>query len=203
MIDDRVNPDESISDTSLSLLERVKANDEVAWGRLLDLYLPLVYRCCRTLKVKDADIPDVGQEVFRAVRRKIKSFRHDRAGDTFQGWLWTITQHKVADLRRQNIGHVPPEGGSDAQKAFAEIPFDRDLSDDESSTSQEIMSRALAIIAGEFPDWYAVAFLRVVIEEQRPVDVAKELGQRPSAISNAKSRILQRLRTEFRDLIDW
>lgn len=205
MIDDRVNPNESVSNTSLSLLERIKAKDEVAWGRLRDLYSPLVYRWCRQAGVADAEIPDLGQEVFLAVARGIASFRRDRAGDTFRGWLRTITRHKIADLGRKNAGHLGAAGGSDAQKAFAEVPFEIDVSDDAKSIAQEtslLYARALEIVAGEFPDWYTVAFVRFVIDDHRPADIAKDLGKRPSAIYNVKSRVLQRLRIEFGEIVD-
>src|SRR6478672_4582250 len=53
--------------TSLSLLERAKANDRSAWDRIVCLYAPLVYRWCRRFGLQEADALDVGQDVLRSV----------------------------------------------------------------------------------------------------------------------------------------
>ena len=53
--------------TSISLLDRVKAQDPVAWQRLNVLYSPLIYSWTRRLGLNSEDSADVLQEVFRAV----------------------------------------------------------------------------------------------------------------------------------------
>ena len=40
--------------------------------------------------------------------------RRDRSGDSFRGWLWTITQNKIRDQFRYRQGAPQAEGGSDA-----------------------------------------------------------------------------------------
>jgi DNA-directed RNA polymerase specialized sigma24 family protein len=45
--------------------------------------------------VSEADAADVSQDVFAAVARHIADFRRERPGDSFRGWLWTITRNKV------------------------------------------------------------------------------------------------------------
>src|SRR4051794_38956050 len=79
--------------TSPSLLLRVQGNQAAAWERLVELYAPLVYHWCRRARLGEEDTADVFQEVFRAVARTIGAFRRDRAGDTFRGWLRTITRN--------------------------------------------------------------------------------------------------------------
>jgi hypothetical protein len=54
----------------------------------------------------------------------------------------------------------------------------------------------------EFPAWYAAVYQRIILEDQDPADVAEALGVKRSAVYNAKSRIKQRLKQEFCDLID-
>src|SRR5262249_2315434 len=85
------------SQTSLTVLARVRAHDETAWGRLVSLYGPLVYGWCLRAGLQAADAADVGQEVFAAVARNIPSFRRDRPGDSFRGWLYVITRSKISD----------------------------------------------------------------------------------------------------------
>src|SRR6516165_9836782 len=83
--------------TSPSLLLRVQANQSGAWERLVDLYAPLVYHWCQRAKLPPQDAADVFQEVFRSVAEHVVSFRRDRAGDSFRGWLHTITRNKIND----------------------------------------------------------------------------------------------------------
>jgi RNA polymerase sigma-70 factor (ECF subfamily) len=61
--------------------------------------------------------------------------------------------------------------------------------------------QAVQIIARDFPEWYAEAFFRLVLDNAAPNDVAADLGVRSSAVYNAKARILRRLREEFADLV--
>src|SRR3954469_7873854 len=82
-------------ETSLTLLALVRAKDEEAWRKLMTLYEPLVRDWCRRCGFRDEDAADVTQEVFVPVPRKIGSYRHDRPGDTFRGWLRTITKSKA------------------------------------------------------------------------------------------------------------
>ncbi|TXT29049.1 MAG: sigma-70 family RNA polymerase sigma factor [Planctomycetota bacterium] len=89
--------------TSASLLDRARHRDDLAWNELVELYAPLVYFWCRKTNIVEHDIPDVVQEVFRAVVTGIDGFRKDRTGDTFRGWLRTVTRSKLADhFRRLN-----------------------------------------------------------------------------------------------------
>ena len=205
MIDDSVNRGESVSSTSLTLLERAKAKDEAAWQRLRDLYAPLVYHWCRKADVSEFDVADVGQEVFLSVAEKLESFRHDRPGDTFRGWLRTITRNKIGDLRRRDGRGPQAVGGSDAQRMAARVPFLEDHDEHETPHGDErniLHARAIEIIGSEFPDWYSTAFHRVVVEGHHPTDVAADLGRKVSAVYNAKSRILRRLRVEFAEAME-
>src|SRR5262245_29431146 len=76
--DGNVNQGGGSASTSSTLLERVRAQDQEAWQRLVHLYSPLVYGWCRRSGLQDADAADVGQEVFRDVAGAIAGFRRDR-----------------------------------------------------------------------------------------------------------------------------
>jgi RNA polymerase sigma-70 factor (ECF subfamily) len=185
--------------TSVSLLERVKAHDQDAWRRLVQLYGPLVYQWCRRWELRHDDVADVFQEVFQAVAAQIPSFRRDRPGDSFRGWLWTITRHKLADhFRRQ--GRVPlAAGGSDAQQRLLELP-EPPTETDPSATDGSLVHRALEHIRGEFEERTWTMFWRATVDGHATRDIAADLGVTPDAVRVAKSRILKRLRQELTDL---
>src|SRR3954467_15472366 len=104
---------QKIAGTSRSLLERVRADDAAAWDRLVALYAPLVLHWCRRWDLQDQDSADVFQEVFQAVARHIADFRKDNEGDTFRGWLRTITRNKVRDHFRRAGRQPCGAGGTD------------------------------------------------------------------------------------------
>jgi RNA polymerase sigma-70 factor (ECF subfamily) len=203
--DENVSGNEGDSATSLSLLERARANDKAAWERLDSLYGPLVESWCLRARLQEADVKDVRQDVFTAVFRKIGDFRRDRPGDTFRGWLRTITQSKIADHWRLARAEPPGQGGSDAVTQMQQVPTPETSDSGNSSDVEEINRlhrRALDLIRHDFEERSWQAFWRVVIEEQRPQDVAADLGMTVNAVYLAKGRVLGRLREEFGELLD-
>jgi RNA polymerase sigma-70 factor, ECF subfamily len=189
--------------TSRSLLERVQADDAAAWDRLVGLYAPLVFRWCRRWGLRDEDAADVFQEVFQAVATHVAGFRKEGPGDTFRGWLRTITHNKVRDYFRQRRREPEGVGGTDAQVRLAQVPApeaaDEDGGDDEQA-ERDLFRRALELIRGEFEERTWQAFWRTAVEGRATQDVAAELAMTPGAVRVAKSRVLQRLREEMGDV---
>ena len=206
MTDDSVNPieDNPRSATSLSLLERARAQDQAAWERLVSLYTPLVVYWARQMGLQEADAADIAQEVFKAVAEHIGTFQRTREGGTFRGWLRTITRHKLCDRGRPPTG-ATGEGGSDAYERWGQLPAPEPKDTGELALRQELRllyRRALELLVTEFEPSSWKAFWRVVVDGQRPADVAEELKLSRNAVYLAKSRVLARLREEFQDLIE-
>lgn len=101
-------------------------------GELVELYAPLVNHWCRRSDLPPEDAADVFQEVFGSVAASIFSFQRDRPGDTFRGWLRTVTTNKIRDHFRRQQDKKEAEGGTGAQMCLAEIP-DPCLEEDEPS----------------------------------------------------------------------
>ena len=191
--------------TSLSLLERARARDEAAWRRLAELYEPVVLRWCRRADLDDTDAADVRQEVFLAVAARIGEFRRGEDGQTFRGWLRAIARNKIYDVWRKKPANHAPTGGSDAYEQLLEVRDRRrpDHGDAEFAEEAAILYRkALELVATDFQEVSWKAFWRVVIDGQPPAGVARDLQITRNAVYIAKCRVLQRLREEFRDLID-
>jgi RNA polymerase sigma-70 factor (ECF subfamily) len=190
------------SATSPSLLERARADDAAAWDRLVALYAPLVLHWCRRHELQEQDAADVFQEVFQAVATHLGRFRKEQAGDTFRGWLRTITRNKVHDHFRR-LGREPGGvGGTDAQRRLAQLPAaapEEDSADDEQA-ERDLLHRGLELIRAEFEEKTWQAFWRTAVDSQSAADVAAELGMSPGAVRVAKCRVLQRLREELGDL---
>jgi RNA polymerase sigma-70 factor (ECF subfamily) len=194
----------SSTGTARSLLDRARARDPAAWERMVALYAPLVLRWCRAWGLHDDDAADVFQEVFQAVAAHIAAFRRDRSGDTFRGWLRTITRNKVNDHFRRREREPTGVGGSEARAILAQLP--QVLPTDEPGTEPddgegELLHRALEMIRGDFEPRTWEAFWQTAVEGRAAADVAAELNMSPGAVRVAKSRVLHRLRTDLGELL--
>lgn len=185
--------------TSTSLLGKAKAGEAETWRRLVDQYAPLLYDWCRRRGLRTEDAADVAQEVFTAVARNLETFHRDQPGDTFRGWLWTITQNKIRDRIRDRKGMPEATGGSDAQCRLAQVPEPQS----EPSTSVKVRThgspleqRAIELVRAGVEERTWQAFWRVVVEGQQAAVVAKELGMSMQAVYNAKYRIRNRLQQQ-------
>lgn len=192
--------------TSLSLLERAKAKEPDAWARLVDLYSPLVRFWGTRAGLKAEDVNDVTQDVFRSLAGNLANFRRQRTGDTFRGWLWTITRNKIRDHFRTLRSRPDAAGGSEAQQWLAEVPDPFAGSGDDATGDvpewKHLFHRALEMIRSEFEPRTWQAFWRSTVEGHDTGTIAEELGMTGNAVRKAKSRVLHRLRTELGDLIE-
>jgi RNA polymerase sigma-70 factor (ECF subfamily) len=94
------------------LLERAKAGDQIAFGRLVDLHQRTVYRTALAALGSHEDAEDAAQEAFIQAWRHLPGFRGDAA---FRTWLLTIVWRKALDRRRSRLlwwtrRAVAPEG---------------------------------------------------------------------------------------------
>jgi RNA polymerase sigma-70 factor (ECF subfamily) len=187
--------------TPLSLLERLRANEADAWRRLLDLYQPLVRFWCARGGLAPQDVEDVTQEVFSGVASGIASFRRDRPGDTFCGWLRGITRNQILLFHRRAQDKPIAAGGSDALWDFHQIAAPGQDADESLEISQ-VYKRALEQVRVEFEERTWMAFWLTVIEGRTPASLTSELGMSVGSIRQAKSRVLRRIKLEVGDLID-
>jgi RNA polymerase sigma-70 factor (ECF subfamily) len=187
-------------DTSLSLLQRVRDQDQAAWQRLVTLYGPLVYRWCHRAGVEGEDARDVVQEVFLAVAQGLAGFAHQHVGG-FRGWVRGITRHKVLDHYRRQGRQPAAAGGSEALRQLHAVA-EADLPDEDDAEVSDLYRRALELIRGAFEERTWQAFWGTVVEGQDTAVVAGNLGMSAVGVRVARSRVLARLRHELADLLD-
>ncbi len=184
---------------STSLIQRLKDQDDSAWQRLLELYVPLVFSWCRRSGLQAEDAADVVQEVFQAVSHAIPGFRRSRPGDTFRGWLRTIVRNKIRDHFRAQAGRPVAVGGSEAYLRFLDVAENESPTAASDSPFVGLVHRALDLIRNEFEDRTWRAFWLSAVAEQPSSEVAKRLGTTPGAVRQAKYAVLRRLRQELGD----
>lgn len=192
-------------ETSISLIDRAREKVPDAWFQLTTIYTPLIRNWTRRAGMREHDSADITQEVFRRVSQNLSEFRKNAPGDTFRGWLWTITRNECRQWYRkqQRVGEVA-FGGTDAMNRMAalsdwvaredateELPPDPD-------TESQLIRRAADLIRQDFQTRTWTAFWRSAVEGHTTDEIAADLDMKPGAIRQAKLRVLKR----FREVLD-
>lgn len=195
--------------TSRSLLEEARKQEPSAWARLVELYSPLVYYWCQKMDLPGQDIPDVFQEVFQAVSRKLGNFKKQKNEGSFRGWLRVVTRNKILDFYRRKAKEPQPVGGTDAQNRFEQVPIDLrgihedpEVDDGLKSVYEQIFQTAVKRIRKNFNDRTWQAFWGMVVDGKSAHEVGDELNMKPGTVRVSKSRVLQRLKQELGDSLD-
>lgn len=193
-----------MSVTSATLLERLRdPRDADAWGRLNDLYAPLVRAWAVRLGVRGADADDLVQDVLAVVVRRFPEFVHPDRPGAFRGWLRAIAANCArAAWRDRRLNPVAP-GGTDFGSYLARLedPAD-DLSREwDREHDVHVTRRLLERIKSDFEPQTWDLFRGFVLEARPAEEVAAAYGTTPNAVYIAKSRVLARLREEAGGLL--
>jgi RNA polymerase sigma-70 factor, ECF subfamily len=189
--------------TSLSLLLRVRDRQDDAWHRLLYLYSPLVQFWCRQWGTQGADADDIVQNVFLVVSAKLETFRRDRPGDTFRGWLRTIAHRKFLDHCRAQRQRPELLIDPDARPERSPVALlEEEPANDPPEELRRLRLRGLDLVRGEFEEKTWQAFWRCAVDGRPPAEVAEEMAMTPAGVRKAKSRVLMRLRQELGELLE-
>ncbi|MDY3553729.1 sigma-70 family RNA polymerase sigma factor [Gemmata sp. JC717] len=181
--------------TQAGLIAGVQQGDPSAWHQLTAIYGPLVYGWARRVGLHNEDAADITQEVFRSVAARASRFQHGRPGDTFRGWLWTVTHNKLRDFWRQRAVRPQAAGGTDAQDRLLLIAESgSDSRPGLAAETEGLLRRAMELVRAEFEPRSWDAFWRAAVEGHPAADIARELGMTANAVYIARSRILNRLR---------
>jgi RNA polymerase sigma-70 factor (ECF subfamily) len=184
------------------LLERARANDPAAWERMASLYQPLVRHWCARAGLGAEDVDDVTQEVFVSAAVNLTSFRHDRPGDTFRGWLRVIARNAILVYFRRHQGLAQAEGGSEALARLQAVADPPGAEEDEGPEIAALYRRARDLVRDVFEEKTWQAFWLSVVEGRAPAALAAELGMTPANIRQARSRVLRRLKLELGEVAE-
>ena len=188
--------------TSVSLLDRLKdaPPDASDWGRLHDIYLPLIAPWPRRIPGLGDETDDLAQEVFVVMVRELPRFERQREG-SFRAWLRQVTVNKVRTLRKQ-LGRKPVAGVDQTDGFLAQLADPNgELAEWDLDHDRHVFQKLLAIVQPDFQANTWEAFRRFAIDGHPAAEVAAELGLNVNSVLQAKSRILRRLREEAGELL--
>lgn len=189
--------DRSLPSVTGTLLERIRDGDDAAWTTLSERYVPLVYHWCREAGLQEADAADIVQNVFRIVARRLNTFRSEHGGASFTAWLWSIARNELRGHYRQAARRPEAAGGSAATLQIQQAP---DWIDDETINAPALhllLRQAMRLVQSDFEPQTWQAFWRTAVGGEPATEVAAALHMSPTAVRQAKYRVLCRLRQEM------
>ena len=159
---------------------------------------PHIVRWCARFQLNRADTEDVSQSVFQKVWVSFAKFRKDKPGDSFRGWVYTITRHECVDfLKRRASNSVLQD------KLLPIEPIPADDTDLRQSAIRLVLEQ---IVEENANDVTFKAFYRSAVDGLSSTEVAVELNLQSCTVRKHKSRwikkLRERLQIEFRDLLD-
>lgn len=182
-----------ISATRLSQIQKLKAQprDEAVWETFINKYLPLVQGICRQFRLQDADTEDVSQAVMSKLARRLLTFEYDPSG-TWRAYVSKATRNEIVRFLEQaqkrgqvqayeNLDHLAAPEEFDE---FADV-FKRALAD---QTLHVVKSRV------NETTWNAFSWS---LGGEDAASVGQKLGMTPTAVYQAKCRVLRMAREEL------
>jgi len=134
---------DEIPSLSTSLLQRARQMNAEAWGRIVDVFSPIIYRWARTSGLAAEDAADAVQDVLAAVARNLERFERERETGSFRSWLATITRNRIRDHYRIAAKQVGGRGGTAALNLLENVPAPGDPPDLEQSVTLESLNRQI------------------------------------------------------------
>lgn len=184
---------------STSLLRLARQMNPAAWGRIVEVFGPIIYRWARTSGLAAEDAADVVQDVLALIVRNLDKFEKAKATGSFRSWIATITRNRVRDFFRRRGPDQRGIGGTTALEMLQKVVVEPETDSWEHSISLDSMNRQLParvmeIVRAECEPRTWQAFWRTTVDERSASDVATELEMNVAAVYQAKSRVLRRLR---------
>jgi len=125
----------------------------------------------------------------------------DPRKNRFSNYLATMVRNACRSLRRRERRYVAVEDEALVCLCEDNGAVTRDFSSD-AEEIRKCINEGIRLLRKEVRSQLMVdAFVMTVLEEERPMDVAKKLNVRPDYVSLAKNRCLPRLRTIVSDLL--
>ncbi len=191
--------------TSLGLLDRLRSAkpDAAEWRRLQDIYLPLIRHWLGRVPGLGAEVEDLGQEVLVVLFRELPSFERRRDG-SFRAWLRQVTVNRIRTFCKARAKQPRAGLGDEADDLLAQLAdANSDLARQwDEDHDKHVFQKLLAVVRPDFESRTWQAFTAFALEGRPAARVAEELSLSASAVVQAKSRVLKRLREEAAGLLD-
>ncbi len=189
--------------TKKSLLEKVRAGDEISWNEFYRTYKPLILLCGRDCSLTQTENEELVQLVMMEIFRKdiLKHydldnipdhivFQYDPARGRFRHYLKKIIRHHALKLYARRKATVPLDEITEGENP----PSDDWDEKWEREWTRHLLNMALFELKTQVqPDTY-VAFELYALQQKPVREVAEFLHMSVSAVYTAKSRCIADLK---------
>ncbi len=157
------------------LVRAVLAGDRDGFGRLYDLYAPMVHGILLA-RVPRSEVDDLVQDIFFHAFRKLHTLRDFAA---FGPWLAMITRNRAMDFHRRS-------------KTTVEVTEDLKSTDTSTSKAQEILD-----LICDLPEAYRETLVLRLVEGMTGPEIAERTGLTPASVRVNLHRGMKQLRTKL------
>ena len=181
------------SGTHASLLLRIRdSGDHRAWAEFEGRYGPMIRSWCRRWFPRETD--DRVQDVYCKLVDRLRTFEYDPGQGRFRGWLKTVTNRLMSDLK-QRAEREPGAGGA---FLLDEVEARQDLDDRLAALYDlELLEKAKERVRCRCEARTWAAYTEAGERGRRPEEVAAELNLRVAAVYQAKHRVITELKREI------
>ena len=169
---------ETTSDESqleVVLVRAVLAGDRDGFGRLYDLYAPMVHGILLS-RVPRSEVDDLVQDIFLHAFRKLHTLRDFGA---FGPWLAMITRNRAMDFYRRS-------------KSTVEVTEDLRSTDTSTTKAQEILD-----LICDLPEAYRETLVLRLVEGMTGPEIAERTGLTPASVRVNLHRGMKQLREKL------
>jgi RNA polymerase sigma-70 factor, ECF subfamily len=180
--------------TSRTLLIRLRdSEDQRAWDEFHVRYSPMIRGWCHRWFPREAD--DMAQEVLLILARRLRTFEYDPGVGRFRGYLKTVTERLMAELKDRERGRPRLAGEGLLEQAEAS----QDLWDRLAGEYDlELLKRAKDNVRGRVEENTYRAYEATAEHGRKGAEVARELGMTVGAVHQAKYKVLIALQEEVK-----
>jgi RNA polymerase sigma-70 factor (ECF subfamily) len=192
----------ALRDPDIRLMLRVRDDDPVAFGELVELYQHRLVTVMHHLVGNKEEAEDLAQEVFLRVYRVRKKYR-PRA--KFSTWLFTIANNLALNaLRSRQRKPVVPlnvrDSGPLGPRPAEQLARDRNRQPGERLQQQELAAVVSAALEG-LNERQRVAVVLNKFEDMNYAEIAEVMGLTTKAVKSLLSRARENLRQALKDYI--
>lgn len=163
------------SSPTAALVAAVRGGDPQAFGRLYDLYGPMVHGIMLA-RVPFDEVDDLVQDVFLLALKKLHTLREEAA---FGGWLAMIARNRAMDFHRRS-------------REMEELPLDLAHREPVEAEAAE----ALALIRA-LPEAYRETLVLRLVEGMTGPEIAERTGLTPASVRVNLHRGMKLLREKL------
>ena len=186
--------------TRLTLIQRAKGQDELAWKEFTEFYKKLIYYILNRLNVPLPEIEDLTQEILLKLWRGLKSYEPGQC--KFRTWLSTVIRNTAyTHLNKansyNNMKHDLKETQGDTT-AYTEPEMDKVI---DREWKLYLSNMAMERLSKTFSENIITAF-KMGLEGVSAEDSAEQLGMTVRSIYSLRSRVKKVFLREVRTLME-